>query len=88
MCSLPGSHEPELGLLMFDKVLVVVTEDWFAVSHFKPPLLELATLASEVEVATAFSGRHHELQVLGLRMHDLDLRRGSRNPLDLLRTVH
>lgn len=63
------------------RVLVVITEDWFALSHFKPLLAELRGLASEVVVAAGSSGRLDELRALGVRPVAFDMRRGSFNPL-------
>ena len=63
------------------RILVVITEDWFALSHFKPLLAELRGLASEVVVAAGSSGRLDELRALGVRPVAFDMRRGSFNPL-------
>jgi glycosyltransferase involved in cell wall biosynthesis len=62
------------------KVLVAVTEDWFALSHFKPLIRALVGLADEVVVAANPSGRMHELAALGARPVAFDYRRSSRNP--------
>lgn len=61
------------------RVLVVITEDWFALSHFRPLLSELRQVASEVIVATRSSGRLDELAALGVRAIELDNQRGSFN---------
>ena len=58
------------------KVLVVITEDWFALSHFVPLLTEVAALAGEVVVATRPSGRLHEIASLGVRTRAFDMQRG------------
>lgn len=58
------------------KVLVVITEDWFALSHFVPLLTEVAALADEVVVATRPSGRLHEIASLGVRTRAFDMQRG------------
>jgi hypothetical protein len=39
------------------KVLVVIAEDWFALSHFIPLVSELAAQGDEVVVVTRSSGR-------------------------------
>jgi glycosyltransferase involved in cell wall biosynthesis len=62
------------------KILVTVTEDWFALSHFKPLIRALVGLADEVVVATNSSGRMDELAALGARPLAFDYRRSSRNP--------
>jgi glycosyltransferase involved in cell wall biosynthesis len=66
-----------------DRILVVITEDWFALSHFKPLLAELRALAREVLIATQSSGREAELEALGVRPIPLEMQRGSFNPLKL-----
>lgn len=72
----PHSPRPVCG-----RILVVITEDWFALSHFKPLLAELRRLASEVVVAAGSSGRLDELSALGVRPVPFDMRRGSFNPI-------
>src|SRR5688572_8204276 len=66
-----------------DRILVLITEDWFALSHFKPLLSQLRMLAREVVVATRSSGRLEELALLGVRPAALDMQRGSFNPRKL-----
>jgi glycosyltransferase involved in cell wall biosynthesis len=61
------------------KVLVVITEDWFALSHFVPLLGELRRLAASVVVATRSSGRLGEIERLGVRTRLFDMHRGSLN---------
>ena len=65
------------------KILVVITEDWFALSHFIPLLTELKGLAGSVVVATRSSGRLEEIRALGLEARDFDMRRGSLKVGDL-----
>jgi glycosyltransferase involved in cell wall biosynthesis len=74
----------ESSVPLCNKLLLVVTEDWFALSHFKPLLRELVTLAREVVVVANSSGRLQELEALGVRTRHLDMRRGGRNPFGLL----
>jgi glycosyltransferase involved in cell wall biosynthesis len=59
------------------KVLVVITEDWFALSHFVPLLSELRTLAGTVVVATRPSGRFGDVHALGVETRAFDMQRGS-----------
>ena len=66
------------------KVLVVIAEDWFALSHFGPLVSELAALGDDVVVATRSSGRLHEIEVLGARTRPFDFSRGSLNVSRLL----
>lgn len=65
----------------YRRILVIVTEDWFALSHFKNVLVDLRTLAAEVVVATRSSGRFADIEALGVRTRSLDMRRGSLNPI-------
>jgi glycosyltransferase involved in cell wall biosynthesis len=59
------------------KILVVITEDWFALSHFIPLLSELRALAGAVVVAARPSGRFGELHDLGVGTRAFDMQRGS-----------
>ena len=72
---------------MLGKVLVCVTEDWFALSHFQPLIRRLRCLARDVVVVARDSGRMGELQALGARTIALDYERASLNPARELRTV-
>lgn len=77
-----GSLERPLG-----KVLVAVTEDWFALSHFQPLVRCLKRLAREVVVVARDSGRMGELEMLGARTVALDYDRSSLDPRREVRTV-
>jgi glycosyltransferase involved in cell wall biosynthesis len=61
------------------KILVVITEDWFALSHFVPLLGELKAVAASVVVATRSSGRLGEIERLGVQARAFDMHRGSLN---------
>jgi glycosyltransferase involved in cell wall biosynthesis len=74
----PTRAEPSQNTLC-RKILVAITEDWFALSHFKPLIRTLVTLADEVVVVTNPSGRMHELAALGARPYAFDYRRASRD---------
>lgn len=63
------------------KIMVCVTEDWFALSHFKPLVRAFVRIAREVVVVTRSSGRMHELEALGARAIDFDYLRSNANPL-------
>ena len=69
--TIAGSTRP------WGKILVVITEDWFALSHFIPLLSELRALAGTVVVAARSSGRFGELRALGLETREFDMQRGS-----------
>lgn len=78
----PASEAPIL-----DKILVGCSEDWFALSHFKPLLRRLRKLAREVVVVARSSGREGEIEALGCRTIDFDYNRSSMNPLQEAQTV-
>ena len=63
------------------KVMICVTEDWFALSHFKPLIRCLVRLGNDVVVVARSSGRMAEIEVLGARTIDLDYHRSSMNPV-------
>src|SRR5438552_17095113 len=63
------------------KVVLCVTEDWFALSHFKPLIGVLKQIAHAVVVVTRSSGRLGEIEALGVRVIDFDFRRSSSNPM-------
>jgi glycosyltransferase involved in cell wall biosynthesis len=62
-----------------DKIVLLITEDWFALSHFRPLISLLCELAREVVVVTRSSGRLAEIEALGARTLEFDFRRGSNN---------
>ena len=59
------------------KILVVITEDWFALSHFIPLLSELRDAGRTVVVAARPSGRFSDLHALGVEARAFDMQRGS-----------
>lgn len=64
----------------FARVLLLITEDWFVLSHFKPLVAVLKEFAREVAVVTRSSGRLAEIEALGARVIGFDYRRSSTNP--------
>ena len=62
-----------------DKIVLLITEDWFALSHFRPLISLLVELAREVVVVTRSSGRLAEIEALGAQTLEFDFRRGSNN---------
>ncbi len=69
------------------KVLLVISEDWFALSHFQPLITTLGGIAREVVVVTRSSGRISEIEALGARVVEFDIKRSSLNPLEQSGTV-
>lgn len=61
------------------RILVVIPEDWFALSHFRPLLSELALASEDLLVVSRSSGLTSELNNLGARVRSLDMNRGSLN---------
>ena len=70
-----------------NKILLLITEDWFALSHFQPLIATLTEIADEVVVATRSSGRIGEIEALGVRVEEFDFRRSSLNPLHQVGTI-
>jgi glycosyltransferase involved in cell wall biosynthesis len=62
------------------RILLLVTEDWFVLSHFRPLVAVLREIAREVVVVTHSSGRTAEIEALGARVIEFDFRRRSSNP--------
>jgi glycosyltransferase involved in cell wall biosynthesis len=68
-------------------VVVCVTEDWFALSHFKPLIRALVAITRDVVVITRSSGRMDEIAALGARAVAFDYERSSLNPASQAVTV-
>ena len=71
----------------FSRIVVLITEDWFVLSHFRPLLAALKECAREIVVVTRCTGRLAEIQALGVRTIAFDYRRSSINPLDAASSV-
>lgn len=69
---------------MARRLLYVVNVDWFFVSHRLPIALAARDAGWEVHVATRFTVHAARLRAEGLTLHEMPLRRGSRNPLNAL----
>jgi glycosyltransferase involved in cell wall biosynthesis len=63
------------------RALLLVTEDWFVLSHFKPLIAVLKEVAREIVVVTRSSGRIGEIEALGARIIEFDYHRSSANPV-------
>ena len=68
------------GNKRFGRIMLCVTEDWFALSHFQPLISLLVRLADQVLVVTRSSGRLHEIEALGARTLEFEYHRSSLNP--------
>jgi glycosyltransferase involved in cell wall biosynthesis len=62
------------------KVALLVSEDWFVLSHFRPLIAVLTELADSLVVVTRCSGHLGEIEALGARVINFDFRRSSSNP--------
>ncbi|MEO1205297.1 MAG: glycosyltransferase family 4 protein [Pseudomonadota bacterium] len=69
------------------KILILITEDWFAVSHFLPLIETLVENGADVVVATRLSGKSEALEAVGATVVPFDFRRSSLNPFEQAFTV-
>jgi glycosyltransferase involved in cell wall biosynthesis len=65
------------------KIVYLVTEDWYFLSHRLPMALAAKEAGYDVHVATHVNGRAAEIETHGFHLHALSWRRGSLNPLRL-----
>lgn len=69
------------------KLLYLVTEDWFFISHRLPMARAALAAGFEVHVATRV-GKHAEaIRAEGFQLHALDWKRGTRSPWGLVAEV-
>jgi glycosyltransferase involved in cell wall biosynthesis len=68
-------------------IVYLVAEDWYFLSHRLPMAHAAREAGYEVHVATHLNGQEGTIEAQGFHLHALDWRRGSFNPLDLLRIV-
>lgn len=69
------------------KIALLITEDWFALSHFQPLIAVLREVARSVVVITRPSKHKARLEELGTRVVPFDFRRGATNPLGEGRSI-
>ncbi len=79
MKQFPSSAPPAVPKPL-GRIMLCVTEDWFALSHFQSLIQILVSLADDVLVVARSSGRHSEIEALGARFENFDYKRGSLNP--------
>lgn len=70
-----------------DKLLYVVTEDWYFVSHRLPLAVAAMQCGMEVHLAANFTGHESALKAAGIRLHPWQLKRGSTNIFSELRAL-
>jgi len=69
------------------KILLLITEDWFAVSHFLPTIEALCNTGAEVVIATRISTQRARLEATGARVVEFDFSRGPVRPLQEARVA-
>jgi glycosyltransferase involved in cell wall biosynthesis len=69
------------------KIIYLVTEDWYFVSHRLPMARAAKRAGFEVHVATRVTGHRDAIEHEGFILHPLDWERGSLDPLHLASAV-
>jgi glycosyltransferase involved in cell wall biosynthesis len=89
------SASPDMTSDRAAKVMILITEDWFLLSHFKPQIAALVAAFRDVIVVTTSSGRLAEIEGLGARTIAFDFERASFDPVrqagivrSLMRLIH
>ena len=72
---------------MTQKILYLVSEDWYFVSHRLPMARAARNAGYEVHVATRLGNCAGQIESEGFRLHPIQWRRGSMNPFRFLRAV-
>ena len=70
-----------------NKILVLVTEDWFAASHFIPTIEALCATGAEVAIVTRVAQKRSALEATGARIIPFDFSRGPLRPLQEARVA-
>ena len=69
------------------RLVYLVTEDWYFLSHRLPMAKAAQAAGYEVHVLTNVTGHERAIAALGFHVHPVEWRRGSMNPLGLLTMV-
>ncbi len=69
------------------KIIYIVNVDWFFISHRLPIALEALKQGHDVHVFAQDTGKMQYLQSLGLKIHPINLERGSINPVQTLKLL-
>jgi glycosyltransferase involved in cell wall biosynthesis len=72
---------------MTQKILYLVSEDWYFVSHRLPMAHAARSAGYEVHVVTRIGNCAGQIEREGFRLHPIQWRRGSMNPFRFLRAV-
>src|SRR5947208_16101584 len=70
------------------RILYVVTEDWYFLSHRLPMARAARAAGFEVHVATRLDRHRCTIEAEGFQTHPISWRRGSLDPRDLMRVVN
>jgi glycosyltransferase involved in cell wall biosynthesis len=73
--------------LMARKILYLVSEDWYFVSHRLPMARSAQRAGYEIHVATRVGGYAEQIRREGFNLHPIHWRRGNLNPLRFLAAV-
>jgi len=83
----PGSRETP-ALMRLPRLLYLVTEDWYFVSHRLPMARAARDAGFEVHVATRVDRHGPQIMAEGFHLHALKWRRGSTNPAGFLLAIY
>jgi glycosyltransferase involved in cell wall biosynthesis len=72
---------------MTQKILYLVSEDWYFISHRLPMARAAKAAGFEVHVATRVGNDAQRIAAEGFSLHPIEWRRGSMNPFRLLMTI-
>jgi glycosyltransferase involved in cell wall biosynthesis len=70
------------------RLIYLVTEDWYFISHRLPMARAARDAGYEVHVATRVDRHRAAIEAEGFLLHPLNWRRGSFDPRDLARVIH
>lgn len=77
---MPVEHSGNAANERKRKVLVCITEDWFAVSHFLPLLEALVGMGLDTAVVTRVQNKRATIEATGARIIPFDWQRGALRP--------
>src|SRR5665647_244504 len=73
--------------MLSPRLVYLVTEDWYFMSHRLPMARAAQRAGYEVHVITRVNCHGAAIEAEGFRLHPVDWNRGSANPVDLFRIV-
>src|SRR5579864_9215656 len=79
--------EAQTGYVLMQKILYLVSEDWYFVSHRLPMARAARNAGYEVHVATRVGICAAQIEGEGFHLHPIEWRRGSINPFRLVSAV-